>query len=303
MLRFDVVHGSIPAHAGEPRAIAGFSRREWVYPRTCGGTAMAHVDAIHAHGLSPHMRGNRLAEPRAGCTRGSIPAHAGEPGRSSPAAGSPRVYPRTCGGTGVDGSLAGGEQGLSPHMRGNQDLTFGVTMTEGSIPAHAGEPGGRFEPCPSLRVYPRTCGGTYEDRHCPYPLEGLSPHMRGNRAATVLCNGIPGSIPAHAGEPHTPPLCPLSTQVYPRTCGGTSAAAKSLYSWSGLSPHMRGNQSQDPEHEPTMGSIPAHAGEPRPAPLARIIGGVYPRTCGGTATERVFLRDEYGLSPHMRGNP
>ena len=275
--RRDGCHGSIPAHAGEPNT----------------GSA----GAIQAEGLSPRMRGNPQ---RAACfdTRedGSIPAHAGEPpGRvaivgsgigSIPAhAGEPSalaswgvalgVYPRACGGT----------RSAEAPLR---------TVVCGSIPAHAGEPRGsrpvllpawglsprmrgNLDPdvrdcfMASSRVYPRACGGT-----------------RGQRDAHVA--GL-GSIPAHAGEPQgkarvgrgLKAVLGLSPRmrgnpraswglggaawVYPRACGGNrdGPPAPRYRRMSGLSPRMRGNLLTRPylvRWVVTLGSIPAHAGEP-----------------------------------------
>ena len=71
-----------------------------------------------------------------------------------------KVYPRTCGGT-IAAILKGNEaQGLSPHMRGNHSRTALVVVRVGSIPAHAGEPVIDVLVDFTLRVYPRTCGGT-----------------------------------------------------------------------------------------------------------------------------------------------
>ena len=53
--------GSIPAGAGEP---SGSSCRRWrtrVYPRGCGGTGVARTRVQPAQGLSPRVRGNRVA--------------------------------------------------------------------------------------------------------------------------------------------------------------------------------------------------------------------------------------------------
>ena len=52
------------------------------------------------------------------------------------------VYPRVCGGTNeldADRSVLGG---LSPRVRGNHALDEGLRLSEGSIPACAGEPTG-----------------------------------------------------------------------------------------------------------------------------------------------------------------
>ena len=50
---------SIPACAGEPLGGRGWQATEKVYPRVCGGTAMLPPVRLHAHGLSPRVRGNR----------------------------------------------------------------------------------------------------------------------------------------------------------------------------------------------------------------------------------------------------
>ena len=70
----------------------------------------------------------------------------------------------------------------------------------------------------------------------------------------------------------------------------------------GLSPRVRGNQSQGQGRVAGAGSIPACAGEP-----AALIAGpgpfrVYPRVCGGTATAVAVRQPLAGLSPRVRGN-
>ena len=133
-------HGSIPAHAGEPKRILVAPARFGVYPRACGGTVLGdggnHADA----GLSPRMRGNPPPALGHRDRVGSIPAHAGEP-QDGTGAGSPsRVYPRACGGTCGCDLREILVQGLSPRMRGN--------------------PRQQKSEVHMRRVYPRACGGT-----------------------------------------------------------------------------------------------------------------------------------------------
>ena len=71
--------GSIPARAGEPWTPKGSRRTNWVYPRTCGGTAVPHRTTQASMGLSPHVRGNHCLRAGAHDGIGSIPARAGEP--------------------------------------------------------------------------------------------------------------------------------------------------------------------------------------------------------------------------------
>ena len=71
--------------------------------------------------------------------------------------------------------------------------------------------------------------------------------------------------------------------VYPRVCGGTSAAGD--------------------QRPGGIGSIPACAGEPLKGKALAGRVSVYPRVCGGTVwTEREDVPPA-GLSPRVRGNP
>ena len=100
-----ILHGSIPACAGEPRTWQCRGSPRWVYPRVCGGTI----------GIKSRVCRS---------TQGSIPACAGEPHRGEGASSwlTHRVYPRVCGGTGWARIVA--------------DSCCGIR----SIPACAGEP-------------------------------------------------------------------------------------------------------------------------------------------------------------------
>ena len=65
---------------------------------------------------------------------------------------------------------------------------------------------------------------------------------------------------------------------------------------------MRGNRCRSWPTRSSMGSIPAHAGEPRPDAHGVRRDGVYPRACGGTSTTIRKTWAARGLSPRMRGN-
>ena len=91
-------------------------------------------------------------------------------------------------------------------------------------------------------------------------------------------------------------------RVYPRPRGGTEIVDDAKQLAPGLSPPTRGNQIVDRPQDQQIGSIPAHAGEPR---LRRGAGGdvaVYPRPRGGTSRGRRGRPSAPGLSPPTRGN-
>ena len=113
---------------------------------------------------------------------------------------------------------------------------------------------------------------------------------------------IRGSIPAHAGEPPASRPSGTAPWVYPRACGGTTLARLRWCLSRGLSPRMRGNRLYGVAELVEVGSIPAHAGEPRNPAGARSSARVYPRACGGTKANLGGARAIRGLSPRMRGN-
>ena len=91
--------------------------------------------------------------------------------------------------------------------------------------------------------------------------------------------------------------------VYPRVCGGTISAKTSRSYHRGLSPRVRGNRDFDPEYVEMVRSIPACAGEPFATAPTTTTPTVYPRVCGGTASELIGGIESKGLSPRVRGNP
>ena len=167
------------------------------------------------------MRGNLLCANVCRLGIGSIPAYAGEPRLPLPHRTGAKVYPRVCGGTTTAPSGVVSAWGLSPRMRGNPDGLGDRKPATGSIPAYAGEPGGRAMPPDDLAVYPRVCGGTRPQADAPKGAVGLSPRMRGNLGKDGCMPGIARSIPAYAGEPAESSRSSNARAVYPRVCGGT----------------------------------------------------------------------------------
>ena len=135
-----------------------------------------------------------------------------------------------------------------------------------------------------------------------YPIQGLSPRVRGNPLCRRAVVPVVGSIPACAGEPEGPTRLSPPAAVYPRVCGGTRISRAEPGSSCGLSPRVRGNQLVRPDQESYSWSIPACAGEPRNALLRAKCHWVYPRVCGGTPDSYRLRWKLAGLSPRVRGN-
>ena len=151
---------SIPACAGEPAGQLLLAHGSGVYPRVCGGTASRRGGELGSMGLSPRVRGNPMRVYSSTSWVRSIPACAGEPVRSVRQHEKLSVYPRVCGGTRLQKAAVRRQDGLSPRVRGNQDIEDAIKEWEGSIPACAGEPAGHYHRPFGITVYPRVCGGT-----------------------------------------------------------------------------------------------------------------------------------------------
>ena len=195
--------------------------------------------------------------------RGSIPASAGEPCTKVFGCLLITVYPRECGGTHSRAYRTSQSAGLSPRVRGNLIGNLRFHFHSRSIPASAGEPIRPGVMMTLLRVYPRECGGTVHKAGLFYQSQGLSPRVRGNRAHPLALGLTRRSIPASAGEPTNSSAQNARKTVYPRECGGTCWSPLLPRVMVGLSPRVRGNQSQINKSDSSSRSIPASAGEPQ----------------------------------------
>ena len=272
-----------------------------VYPRTGGGNGKGLPTGCHWPGLSPHGRGKPCNGGPMCQPRRSIPARAGETQSRAGRIWRTAVYPRTGGGNSATVERMYSIAGLSPHGRGKLADAVRPQAAQGSIPARAGETS--YAPIDGIpqMVYPRTGGGNAAAGVQVQGQVGLSPHGRGKRPPSALCNRSPGSIPARAGETAWP--CPAGTAaaVYPRTGGGNGRRQQAEVDIVGLSPHGRGKRTARWSRHISTGSIPARAGETDRDAADCGWGWVYPRTGGGNSWSAYGRLPQRGLSPHGRG--
>ena len=173
---------------------------------------------------------------------------------------------------------------------------------KGPIPACAGQPAGSIPRPRSSRAYPRVCGATQHNKRCRPGKRGLSPRVRGNPCGAACCSKWHGPIPACAGQPAAIAGCRRMSRAYPRVCGATSAAMRSIRSALGLSPRVRGNPLVRNFSQSTWGPIPACAGQPARESHGWEFWGAYPRVCGATSLHVGGQYGGLGLSPRVRGN-
>ena len=272
---------SIPAHAGETPPAAAQGLRQGVDPRACGVDSSAWFARVCGAGRSPRMRGRRLPPHGDRPPLGSIPAHAGETSPESSAPSLGRVDPRACGGDFADKHQLVSREGRSPRMRGRRAPEEGKRFEDGSIPAHAGETCSCWTLLRRRGVDPRACGGDTANGYRVLSSGGRSPRMRGRRS--VRRRGCPllRSIPAHAGETLPGDTVRQGFRVDPRACGGDVTGGSDDEDAPGRSPRMRGRHRQTIYRVMLPRSIPAHAGETRPATRSTTGIAVDPRACGG----------------------
>ena len=193
---------SIPAHAGEPAGPFRDGRFSGVYPRPRGGARASRNAHAPILGLSPPTRGSPHEDDQGQALGGSIPAHAG--------------------GANDGFRYELDPVGLSPPTRGSRLRVGRGRAGVGSIPAHAGEPPSSSSGISIPRVYPRPRGGAAVAYRVAFSSAGLSPPTRGSPHPWISASWWARSIPAHAGEPFSPPDREGVRWVYPRPRGGAT---------------------------------------------------------------------------------
>ena len=233
-------------------------------------------------GLSPRVRGNPAHGRSPSLFSGPIPACAGQPSPRPTRPLKTRAYPRVCGATEIATNPPGGEDGLSPRVRGNPPLNSVTRMGQGPIPACAGQPACATSQMRHPWAYPRVCGATSSSPVAIWKVKGLSPRVRGN-PVRHYCPGLgQGPIPACAGQPNLNWHCCTRCRAYPRVCGATYIETISTFCLAGLSPRVRGNPLLLSSLQALAGPIPACAGQPGNVGSAADAGWAYPRVCGAT---------------------
>ncbi len=192
--------------------------------------------------------------------------------------------------------------GQSPHARGSHKISARGVFTDWSIPACAGEPMRACSQKWRTMVNPRMRGGARYPTGHSRPCSGQSPHARGSLKNLIRRYGLPGSIPAYAGEPGLRPATKRPDGVNPRIRGGAAHFGADGVAEVGQSPHTRGSHFSAQNNAMRIRSIPAYAGEPLAHGPRAVYTAVNPRIRGGTTRGTRRPSPDRGQSPHTRGN-
>ena len=209
---------------------------------------------------------------------------------------STEVYPRPRGGACSPVWWRSVRHGLSPPTRGSPRHALRNQRGGRSIPAHAG---GAVHATTREGAHAGEC---HRQGHVSV-YSGLSPPTRGSPGRIAGRVGGAGSIPAHAGEPYSPPNDTDPCRVYPRPRGGARRSLVDGSSLAGLSPPTRGSPVSLQNPARSLRSIPAHAGEPPRLPRAQVRAKVYPRPRGGAAPDALRSLMMSGSIPAHAGEP
>ncbi len=199
--RLELIPGSIPAHAGQPRRCQSTGPWPWVHPRSRGAAIEDEIRASLEQGPSPLTRGSLVDLFQVDLDAGSIPAHAGQPARAWPSRRRSRVHPRSRGAAISFAAMQADREGPSPLTRGSPDCRVRRSPRAGSIPAHAGQPRSRRWRPGEPWVHPRSRGAAARRPIMDVFIWGPSPLTRGSLVHQPRQEAGEGSIPAHAGQP------------------------------------------------------------------------------------------------------
>ena len=192
--------------------------------------------------------------------------------------------------------------GPSPLTRGSRPCTSARRSRTGSIPAHAGQPSLAHNRPAWARVHPRSRGAAAIENLQRMDLAGPSPLTRGSRRRAQGPSAPWGSIPAHAGQPAALIAGGAGRRVHPRSRGAAHGDEHLHGRRQGPSPLTRGSHTSIRHADRPMGSIPAHAGQPRRCGWRRVLPRVHPRSRGAATLSDLSTMLDAGPSPLTRGS-
>ena len=232
--------GIIPAYAGNTSIQLIVCFPPWDHPRVCGEHGGVAELLLCVEGSSPRMRGTHTSGNPAFCSRGIIPAYAGNTRSPTTWPKTCRDHPRVCGEHKYGPKTLPAGTGSSPRMRGTPIRASARHRRPGIIPAYAGNTTGNLKKSISAGDHPRVCG---EHRTRPLHVrteQGSSPRMRGTPLPDTSSCVRTGIIPAYAGNTNTVYRYDCRYRDHPRVCGEHRKAHARSAVQGGSSPRMRG---------------------------------------------------------------
>ena len=134
-------------------------------------------------------------------------------------------------------------------------------------------------------------------------MQGSSPRLRGTRISLLGFYPHRGIIPALAGNTSLSTWLRASGGDHPRACGEHQNLSCAHLLGLGSSPRLRGTLTSPWRVSPTIGIIPALAGNTHTAIRKHGRCWDHPRACGEHLPENIGATKPEGSSPRLRGTP
>ena len=195
---------------------------------------------MRGSGLPPPMRGTDHVAESAPPGGRFIPARAGNRLELYTKDRFIALYPRPCGEQTPMTERSRKKTGLSPPVRGTDEVDLDLHLPARFIPARAGNSSKAASIPSRYAVYPRPCGEQSRIARIERAPNGLSPPVRGTEPTLSLIAGRPRFIPARAGNRSYSRPSWSRLSVYPRPCGEQYWSHCWLTRNAGLSPPVRG---------------------------------------------------------------
>ena len=186
-------------------------------------------------------------------------------------------------------------------MRGTPDTVHQRRIKLGIIPACAGNTMRVAIPVRGNRDHPRVCGEHFTCHGIYKVRQGSSPRVRGTLVVCARYPGLPGIIPACAGNTIRKCSISLCHGDHPRVCGEHPFREGVHVAVRGSSPRVRGTRFGLFARRTRTGIIPACAGNTIFREDSESYRRDHPRVCGEHPPLHPYAGQGKGSSPRVRG--
>ena len=275
--------GLTPACAGKTSPPGPRSGRSAAHPRVCGENPTPSSSPPPTPWLTP-------------ACAGKTPDGAPPPPSSA--------HPRVCGENFSFNVQCVGEHGSPPRVRGKRELSGTRWIYSGLTPACAGKTGStssRSAPTCGPRAHPRVCGENSSIRLLISSSSGSPPRVRGKPANSCSEKRPCRLTPACAGKTPSGPGRTRGPRAHPRVCGENLVCRRTIHTFAGSPPRVRGKRAEPPGSPCGAGLTPACAGKTGRRGRRRGRPRAHPRVCGENHCTMFNALRRMGSPPRVRG--
>ena len=273
-------------------------------PACAGKTLHRRAHRLRRRGSPPRVRGKHPTARRPHRPHRLTPACAGKTSVSTFSAWVSTAHPRVCG-ENVNFRVRGGFiLGSPPRVRGKPDRLPRVRhrrVDRGLTPACAGKTRSASRSPPTSRAHPRVCGENSSIRLLISSSSGSPPRVRGKPANSCSEKRPCRLTPACAGKTPSGPGRTRGPRAHPRVCGENLVCRRTIHTFAGSPPRVRGKRAEPPGSPCGAGLTPACAGKTGRRGRRRGRPRAHPRVCGENHCTMFNALRRMGSPPRVRG--